>query len=94
MKDGLAEGKELEREVEEEIREMSESGGDKGGRQEEGEEDKEVEESDGENEPLKLKLESLSAGLGDMAFAGLKKVSTCFRFFKLENDDDDDYYDF
>ena len=75
-KGSLSEGKELKRNMEEvEIREMSESGGGEGGGQEEGEEDGEVE-SDDENELLEL--ESLSAGLCDMAFAGLKKASTVY----------------
>ena len=63
------------------------SGGDEWGRQEEEEEDREVEESDDEEE----QLESLSAGLADDDFAGLKKADpSCFRFFNIEEDDDDD----
>ncbi|KAK7457942.1 hypothetical protein BaRGS_00039186 [Batillaria attramentaria] len=89
-----AEGKEREME-EDEIREMSQSEGDEGGRQEEGEKDREVEEGDDEDEDaheeeLSL-LESLSAGLDDDDFAGLKKADpSCFRFFNIEEDDDDD----
>ena len=36
-------------------------------------------------------MESLSAGLDDDDFAGLKKADpSCFRFFNIEEDEDDD----